>query len=340
MTQFSVSFSWGFYDESSARAFSPSVPVPVQAVCFAALAQHDPGGSNGDAWWYPVLGVPCVSPISGWLGRTLTDKGKRPVVFTRSLGFADQPRLVPCGRCSGCRASRAAQWSTRAYLEMLSHEQSYFFTLTYDDDHLPDGGVLVPRHLTLFWKSLRRKLARPLRYLACGEYGDSTNRPHYHAIVFGLVLSDLVPYSSTLSTSSEVSACWPHGQLLIGEATSASAAYVAGYVAKKLANLSYPPGYLPPFLRVSNKPALGRPWVSSHLSDLFYDRIYIGEGRTAPVPKHILSLLEVDRPEVYRNIKRLRREAAGFAERTLDRPSANSVEANILARQRVREPSL
>src|SRR5699024_7911545 len=55
--------------------------------------------------------------------------------------------------------------------------------------------TLSPRDFTLFMKRLRyyyfEKYKKELRFFACGEYGSSTFRPHYHAIVFNLDLDDL-----------------------------------------------------------------------------------------------------------------------------------------------------
>lgn len=277
----------------------------------------------------------CVSPISGWLSVKLSENGKRPIVFDRSLGFADQPRVVPCGRCIGCKTSRASQWSTRATLELLSYPDgsSCFLTLTYDDEHLP-GPSLVPEHLTLFWKRLR-KAEGPLRYLACGEYGEQTNRPHFHAICFGFRPTDLQTYSSTLWHSPRLQSTWPYGQCLVGDASSASAAYVAGYISKKLEAAHYPAGILPPFLRVSSKPALGSRWIRDHWSDLEGDKVYVAPGVVAPVPKHILSLLEVEQPLLWSRIKALRRKRAALGEKT--QSQLNNVEANLRARLKRRD---
>lgn len=71
------------------------------------------------------------------------------------------------------------------------NNEAVFLTLTYDDEHLPITGSLVKKDLQNFWKRLRKDYEKPIRYYACGEYGDNTMRPHYHAIVFGL------PYDKT-----------------------------------------------------------------------------------------------------------------------------------------------
>lgn len=279
--------------------------------------------------------MPCTRPLQGWLGRDKTKNGKRPLVFARSAGYADQARLAPCGVCVGCRASKASGWATRARLELETTSPAYFLTMTYSDDKLP-GASLVPEHLKDFWKRVRK--SSKCRYLACGEYGSDNNRPHYHAITFGLEFNDLVVWDSRLKVSKWLDEKWTHGACFIGEATSQSAAYVAGYTAKKLAVEKYPEGVYPPFLRVSTKPALGSTWALAHATELLRDALPIAPGRTAPVPKHILTLLEESHPAIYRSIKALRRARASAIESNGNRPSHISLEA--ILEQRVHSRNL
>ncbi|EBW8988162.1 hypothetical protein BXL21_24545 [Salmonella enterica subsp. enterica serovar Enteritidis] len=48
-------------------------------------------------------------------------------------------------------------------------DQNCFITLTYNDENLPEGGTLVRKHLTDFFKRLRKHFTgRTIRYFACG----------------------------------------------------------------------------------------------------------------------------------------------------------------------------
>ena len=58
------------------------------------------------------------------------------------------------------------------------HEKSCMLNLTYDDDHLPEHGQLWKDDLQRFFKRLRKKFK--FRYVASGEYGEKTRRPHFH----------------------------------------------------------------------------------------------------------------------------------------------------------------
>ena len=93
--------------------------------------------------------------------------------------------MVGCGQCIHCRANRRREWVLRILLELEKHEFNTFLTLTYDDVHLPADQSLKTEHLTNFFKRLRYKVDYPIRYYAVGEYGEETERPHYHVALFG-----------------------------------------------------------------------------------------------------------------------------------------------------------
>jgi len=66
-------------------------------------------------------------------------------------------------------------------LESLCHEDNAFITLTYDNENLPENATLVPKDLKDFQKRLRYHANIDLRFFSVGEYGEKTQRPHYHA---------------------------------------------------------------------------------------------------------------------------------------------------------------
>ena len=103
------------------------------------------------------------------------------------------------------------------------HDASSFVTLTYDDDHLPDNQSLELAHWQRFAKQIRDNIG-PFRYFHCGEYGSITQRPHLHAILFGVDFHKDRRYYRTLRghkiyTSEKLDQCWTKGQCKIGEVT-------------------------------------------------------------------------------------------------------------------------
>lgn len=131
--------------------------------------------------------------------------------------------VVPCGRCVACRISKTREWALRLLHELDYWDNAVFVTLTYADIHLQtDKLSLRKKDLQDFFKRLRHK--KSFKYYACGEYGENTFRPHYHAIVFGLSLED----------KSLVQEVWDMGMVHIGTVTYDSCRYVAQYIDKKL----------------------------------------------------------------------------------------------------------
>lgn len=165
--------------------------------------------------------------------------------------------LYGCGQCMPCRINRRRAWAWRIFLETYSHDASIFVTLTYNDEYLPRGGTLVPRHYQLFLKRLRRHVEpRRFRYFVVGEYGDKTERPHFHMCLFGLDYSNRDDIARAWSSGHD-----PLGFIHIGDVTLDSAQYCAGYVTKKLTSKSDPRlnGRHPEFARMSLRPGIGAP---------------------------------------------------------------------------------
>lgn len=113
-----------------------------------------------------------------------------------------------------------------------------FLTFTYDDAHLPASKSLHARHLTNFWKKLRKELDSwsdskiQIKYYAIGEYGSRTQRPHYHSITFNL---------PTFYTEHPLNLerIWGHGHVHVDPCNAATIGYVIGYVLKKSTNGTY-----------------------------------------------------------------------------------------------------
>lgn len=223
---------------------------------------------------------------------------------------------IPCGRCIGCRLQYAKQWADRAVLELPYHDSNLFITLTYDDDHLPysesEDGLehwnLRKKDLQDFWKRLRNYCEpEKIKYLACGEYGDTTFRPHYHSIVFGLKLPDLKYHSRNydgdlLYTSETLANIWKNGFVLVGEANHQTINYVARYVTKKMYGFEAEKykkfNIEPPFLTMSRNPGLGRLYYEDHKVELFNESRYSfptknGFGSATP-GRYFNNLFELD----------------------------------------------
>jgi len=178
-------------------------------------------------------------------------------------GGRHETMLVGCGQCLPCRVNRRRIWVHRLMLEAALHGDKSFVTLTYSDENLPVGGTLVPADLRNFLKRLRKSVepAR-LRFFAAGEYGDTTERPHYHLALFGYPncsWGQTRPREHCCAACDQIRESWGHGNVFLGELTDASASYIAGYVLKKMTGKDdlRLAGRHPEFARMSNRPGIG-----------------------------------------------------------------------------------
>jgi len=173
--------------------------------------------------------------------------------------FVTRVGAFGCGQCLPCRVSKRRTWAHRLELEALCHAESSFVTLTYKDEI----NSLEPHHTQLWLKRLRKAVApRRLRYLLVGEYGDISNRPHYHVALFGLACSGrYVPRNGGCECPgcSVVRSTWGYGHVMVGQLTAKSSNYIAGYVTKKMTHASdiRLGGRHPEFARMSLWPGIG-----------------------------------------------------------------------------------
>lgn len=173
-----------------------------------------------------------------------------------------------CGKCMPCRFNKRRTWTHRLMLESLCHKDNTFLTLTYSDLHLPDGGTLVPDHLQDWLKRLRWRLEPDhFRFFGVGEYGDKSDRPHYHVALFNVKGCEHGVTRYKDDSSRCCSRCmlfthtWTHGNVFAGKLELHSAQYIAGYVTKKMTapDDSRLNGRYPEFMRSSRRPGIGVP---------------------------------------------------------------------------------
>lgn len=209
---------------------------------------------------------------------------------------------------------RVNQWAARMAHEAQFHGVSSFLTLTYDDENLPENNSLVKRHVQLFIKRLRKSVEpKKLLYFACGEYGDTTQRPHYHAIMFGYWPDDAraLPGKRNLFSSESLRRLWGHGMVSVGGVTPQSCAYVARYSLKRVNGKRQAEHYgdrLPEFALMSTRPAIGLAWIQKYGAQTYETDNVISSAREVKPPRYYDKVLQRTNPEKYAEIKQARRE--------------------------------
>nr|UQB76404.1 replication associated protein [Flumine microvirus 13] len=189
-------------------------------------------------------------------------------------------------------------------LEAEAHpRRCVFVTLTYDREVTS----LRISDVQLWLKRLRKRCGS-LRVFYCGEYGDTTQRPHYHAVLFGLPECPGGPiervgrksFRCLCATCFAVRETWNSGHTVVGNLTPKRAMYIAGYVVKKMTHRLDPrlEGREPEFARMSLRPGIGAVALTPVISLLSrHQRTVPGGlqygGRMLPLGRYLRRLIAV-----------------------------------------------
>ena len=235
----------------------------------------------------------------------------------------------------GCTEGEKRDWSVRAFHEALSHTQKWtdpdtkvttavpqssIVTLTYDEENLPPDGYLHYSDFQLFIKKLRRSKPKGLRMYMCGEYGGKTSRPHFHSVIYGYSFDDRYADDDKNQQSYELDEIWGKGRATVDDFTYAGAAYVAGYVSKKMntygllrphhATLNKQTNRLemkeiaPEFRKMSTHPGLGHDYImaGNRLEKIYEsDQVKVGEWTFHP-PRYYDTLFKRKYPKEWPRI--------------------------------------
>lgn len=220
---------------------------------------------------------------------------------------------IPCGKCWACQLNYSAEWATRIMLEAQKYDHNYFVTLTYDEEHVPVldhieyeevykvheevierkeitiendgtwGFSLAPQHMITFLNSLRkyfeRKGHKGIKYFYCGEYGETTQRPHYHIILLNCPLDITQFYDTHIDNnykahwkSKEIERFWNKGMMDLAECEWSCIAYVARYCTKKLdfsgdKRFYLNQGLIPEYVRMSK--GIGFDYFRQHKDEIY-----------------------------------------------------------------------
>lgn len=206
--------------------------------------------------------------------------------------------IYACGKCLNCRARSRQEWVFRIRQEYKSCNFGLFVTLTYDDEKLPPDGV-CKRDIQLFLKRLRKHFdSNTLRYFIVSEYGDHTQRAHYHGLLFFNIerkpnIYDIIEQS------------WQNGFCQFGEIEEGSIVYCTKYCLK---GGDSPPGKNENFRLVSKMHGgIGVGYIEEqkeyHVNRLAKPTMAVSQGNTAPLPRYyrekfLLSLPEEERIDI------------------------------------------
>lgn len=200
-------------------------------------------------------------------------------------------------------------------------------------------------------KRLRKHVGKKLSYYHCGEYGERTRRPHYHALLFGFDFADKTLFKksadgSNIFHSELLQRLWPAGFCTTGAVTFESAAYVARYVMKKITGEAATKHYqviepetgevmnlLPEYTTMSLKPAIGKGWYERFSSDCYPSDQAIMRGKIMKPPKYYDRLHELEDPDAHAELKERRKAEALLR-------AGDSTPTRLLVREKVKRAQI
>lgn len=199
----------------------------------------------------------CLKPLIRVEGQLKDIKS----VFTKNTDnfnsryYRNFGHLVPCTQCLNCRILKSREWSARLGAESKCWPYTYFLTLTYNDENIPD--VEVDKHyltgekcvkvptlntedVKKFIQRYRYNVDKDCTYFYSGEYGTKTHRPHYHLILFTKAKLDIHKIEKDWEIASDgvcdlLSDMWNLGNVRVAIANGQRLKYVAQYTQKKYA---------------------------------------------------------------------------------------------------------
>lgn len=263
----------------------------------------------------------------------------------KAKGEPYEYKFIPCGVCIGCRAEERKNWALRIELEAKKYKHNYFLTLTYDNNHINipetwispktgeefynDGswtGTLIKEDLTRFMKSIRKWFERDYfhtgtKFYAVGEYGERTQRPHYHILLLNCPELELKPIGdynrktiNAYYTNERIEKIWGKGFIQIGSVTWESISYTAGYTMKKLFGevkdeYYAQRGQLPIFAQMSRNPGIAKDyWNTKGINIYDYDEIINSKGQSMKPPRYFDKQLDKINHDYAVAIKKIRAE--------------------------------
>lgn len=198
--------------------------------------------------------------------------------------------IVPCGKCIVCRENRIKDWYVRLMCESSYCDRSYTLTLTYDDEHLPEGANLCISDVQKFFKRLRiGERYFSYKYYYSGEYGEDLGRPHYHVLIFLYFKEGMDSVAEFLKRDlykkfkEKVCGAWSLGNVYFDFLSSKSVRYTLDYLQKDYFRWKEKKS-VPPFQRMSN--GLGLSYLLDNESSLVIKR-FVSVGKVKHrIPKY------------------------------------------------------
>lgn len=212
---------------------------------------------------------------------------------------------IPCGKCAACLKNKQNDWISRLRIELKYAVTAYFVTLTYDNENLvyaDDIPILYKLDIQLFMKRLRKRISlksdQKITYFLVGEYGEQTQRPHYHAIIYNIPFDQKEAENLLLKS-------WQKGHVHIGTVTPASISYTVKYIVQRSKMKNYE---FKPFSLMSK--GIGKQYIERmsnyHKKDSSRNYMIFDDGQKSRLPRYYREKLYSKHVRSIQNVKALK----------------------------------
>lgn len=250
----------------------------------------------------------CLSPLS--IINPAYDAG-------RPNAFVDKYIQVPCGKCIECQKAEISARMSTLLMEFQSRDRfAVFCTLTLSDVvFLQDMSGVKKDHLRPLIDALQfqnKYRGKDYAWTFSSEYGSTTDRPHYHGILFG--------FDNLKDAEDFLSDHWRLGLFSVSAVNDARFNYMAScHITKQ----SHVPQYVDfdtgevlvcnnPFTCSSNR--LGYAYVDKNYVDLYKRGFYDHNGRVF----HLSNAIKQYVLRRYFNNKKMKLKAWKYKDRKSD----------------------
>lgn len=162
-----------------------------------------------------------------------------------------------------------------------------------------------------------------ISYYLCGEYGDQTQRPHYHSVLYGPHFLDrdllTVRNDAPVYRSDSLEMAWGNGICELTGLNYKAARYVASYVRKKVRQRDDPNHYarVDPgtgevvdlqreYGRMSRRPAIGRRWIERFWRDVYPRDFVVMDGFPLKPPRYYDKWMDQNQPRIMGDVREQR----------------------------------
>lgn len=174
-------------------------------------------------------------------------------MYCTNPNYSYKHGFTECRHCHACKCNQRRELADRLKIERRYWKYAYFVTLTYSEDFYPKDGSVDKEYLRKYFKRLCKSVSEKIVVMGVGEYGDETQRAHYHCAIYSNT-----PIAKNIEEAWTVDTL-PIGFVTVEQLSNRRCSYVAGYVLKKMLKMDDErlDGRSPEFRILPRRPALG-----------------------------------------------------------------------------------